>query len=493
MLRPVWPAREEAAARVGRRWKIKMFSAADKIRRGAQGVNDVAMSIALPKEHPPKRIPTFPQLERTSVLTLERNETVAVGGGVATSSRAAITRMPAHPLWFDTFLTSTTYMYTTAVFSNSCSDVSFAAMTDPAPLATYQGRLWALCPADSVATGSVLEMRLVNAATVNVTIEYTDGAEVRSLHVVGLTTTLAILTLPAGVWFRVANVDATAAVANRISFRLLAAASDYYLVPRTTLPLELVNSRTPYADTRCSACAALFTNVTKTVNREGTVLAARMNASRLGFGKGPWNFLQSDLSSVHPAERYFGPLEKGLYTFTAPTAEAEVFTECYAEVDTLVTFPDILAGVTRFTGLSTIADMSFFNSIVFTDEDVATTTNLAVTNSVHLEFRTTSSLFTTGYSAIPLEAYHAAQLALCSTGYFFENPIHWAALGALLLRGLRAAVPVVAPYIVEKIVGHKAPVAPKSTPKSRPQPTKPKAKKARKARRTRSGKVVVRR
>jgi len=473
-----------------------MIAAADKIRRGAQGVNDVAMSIALPKEYPPKRIPTFPQLERTSVLTLERNDMVAVGGGVATSSRAAITRMPAHPLWFDTYLTSTTYMYVTDVFSNSCSDLGFTATTELAPLATYQGRSWALNPSNVTATANVMEMRLVNAATVNLTIEYTDGGEVHSTHVVGLTTTLVTVTLPAGVWFRVANVDGVAAVANRVAFRLIATSNDYYLVPRTTLPLELVNSRTPYADTRCSACAALFTNVTKVVNREGTVLAARLNASRLGFSKGPWNFVFADLSSVHPAERYFGPLEKGLYTYTAPTAEAEVFAECYTEVDTLVTFPDTMAGVMRFTGLSTIADMSFFNAIVFTDDDVATTTNMAVTNSVHLEFRTTSSLFTTGYSAIPLEAYHAAQLALCSTGYFFENPIHWAALGALLLRGLRAAVPIVAPYIVERLLGPNPPKqrqAPKVQARQpQPKPSQPKKARKKKARRTKPKKAGVR-
>lgn len=469
-----------------------MIAAAERIRKGPAGVNDIAMSIALPKEHPPKRVPTFPQLERTSTLTLERNLTQAVGGVGVTSSRAAVTRMPAHPLWMDRYITSALYMYCSSVFTNSASDLEWFAKTETAPLATYNGHIWALCPADRNATGSVLELALVNAATVNVTIEYTDGGEVRSHYLASLTTTPAILALPAGVWFRIANVDCTAVVANRIAVRLLAAANDYYLLPLTPMPLELNNSQIPYADTRSTASSALFTNVTKVVDQEGTVQAARLNASRLGFGRGPWNFVAEDLSSVHPAERYYGPLQKGLYTFTAPTAEAEAFVETYTATFELLAWPDTMSAATGLTGLSTIKDLSFFNAILFTDDDATTTTTLAITNNVHLEFRTTSSLFTTGYSAIPLEAYHAAQLALCSTGYFFENPIHWAALGSLLIRGLKAALPIVAGHLFQTVMPTTHGPKQKNKQKPAPQASRPTPKKKVKKRRTKTGKLVVR-
>jgi hypothetical protein len=80
-------------------------------------------------------------------------------------------------------------------------------------------------------------------------------------------------------------------------------------------PPEFGNSTLPYSRTRANATSALFTNVTAALNKEGTVLAARLKPSIIDM----WSFGVANINSVHPQFRYFGPMEKGLYTFTSPS------------------------------------------------------------------------------------------------------------------------------------------------------------------------------
>jgi hypothetical protein len=97
--------------------------------------------------------------------------------------------------------------------------------------------------------------------------------------------------------------------------------------------------------------------------------------------------------------------------------------------------------------------LTYVNIIQFTDIDSVASTTLAIQLDRHIEFRNTSSLFTVGYSHIPLETYHTSQMALANLGVFFENPLHWAALAAQIRRAVSVVAPIAAPYVKRAAIG----------------------------------------
>jgi len=206
-------------------------------------------------------------------------------------------------------------------------------------------------------------------------------------------------------------------------------------------PPEFGNSIVPYLRTRSNATAALFTNVTAVLSKEGTILAARLKATQVPF----YNFTSDDVNAVHPRQRYFGPLEKGLYTFTTPDQPNGSF---YDSV-----YPIPTAGVSSGPyvvnrPLFQPDALGVYNAIILTDLGSSTEgTMLATSLYTHLEFECVSSLFSPGVSTYTLEQLHAAEVALLSFGHFHENPLHWAALKSAAMSALRIVGPMVAPII----------------------------------------------
>lgn len=185
-------------------------------------------------------------------------------------------------------------------------------------------------------------------------------------------------------------------------------------------PKEFRNSMLPWSDTRVTACSALFTNVTKTLNKEGTVKAGRI---ALGVGNlNTWDnfvFTPDNLDQLHPMERAFMGLQNGFYTYVAPTGSATEFQNhvqnqhrgaqgIYSNGSNLPTF--------------NLGSTALAHAMVFSDPDGDT--NLAITLDQHLEFRSTSSLFPIGMSTITMDQYQVACLALSQVGYFFSNEGH---------------------------------------------------------------------
>lgn len=69
----------------------------EKARSLYSGLEDLAKTIALPEDYPPHRMPTFPALERTAVMSFMDTAVVPVAGGTSTS--LALFRSPTYPLW----------------------------------------------------------------------------------------------------------------------------------------------------------------------------------------------------------------------------------------------------------------------------------------------------------------------------------------------------------------------------------------------------------
>lgn len=197
------------------------------------------------------------------------------------------------------------------------------------------------------------------------------------------------------------------------------------------------------------------------------------------------------VSTSNPETRYFGALEKGAYTFTAPDQESLVFTTPYETVS--VNDAQLSNGtgagsasvtmVPEYVVTRPVLDLSpkYMNCIVLSDLDTTDDTQVAMTLDTHWEFRTISTLYQLDYSRMPLEVYHAAMLACMKSGFFFENNTHNKILQAVG-KGLKFAAPLVpggnmmqlAHSAVQSVVSQQA-----KKKKPQPQPTQKKSRKER--------------
>lgn len=204
-------------------------------------------------------------------------------------------------------------------------------------------------------------------------------------------------------------------------------------------PPEIGTSVVPYERTRANATAALFTNVGAQLYQEGTVLAGRLRGDSID----PQLFSSANIDAVQPMFRYYGPLQKGLYTFTLPNDTSTDMEDNFVYAFTVNTG-------SRANMCSFNPDVGMYNAIIFSDLGSTTgsgDTQLAVSQYTHLEFETVSSLFKIGASSLSLEDLHRAELALVKFGTFHENPLHWAAIMAAVRRAAVAAAPYVIPYV----------------------------------------------
>lgn len=187
------------------------------------------------------------------------------------------------------------------------------------------------------------------------------------------------------------------------------------LVPATT-PKEFSNSVLPWRDTRVTAVSALFTNVTKVLNKEGTV-----KAGRLHFNVG---FSAETIDELHPMERAFLGLANGFYTYSPPTGSSADYVNQALETNSGMRSEAFYTSSSsgNYVPCFNLGNTSLAHGIVFSDPDGGT--NLALNMDLHLEFRSSSSLFPIGMSSVTVDQFQVACLALSQVGYFFSNEDH---------------------------------------------------------------------
>jgi len=275
---------------------------------------------------------------------------------------------------------------------------------------------------------------LVTGNVVNVLMPITAGA-------IGMFVTDLCCTTTNGVTLNSIFAGQTTDIAVGVNNLTSPAAIGAGLVPQAMVPacgpVEAETVTTPWKSTRCNAAAALFSNVTAVMQKEGTINAGRVSLENCSmFDVATW---QTAISKVNPKDRYFGALENGLYSFTLPEAGSE-------------SYRDVLpfqATATKWLIVNFDLDkVLYFQPIIFSDLDATSGTTLAITLDRHIEFRCSSVLFPLGYSSLPLETYHGAQMALANQGVFYENPTHLAMLGSLISAAVRKIAPMVAPYAI---------------------------------------------
>lgn len=206
-------------------------------------------------------------------------------------------------------------------------------------------------------------------------------------------------------------------------------------------PPEYYNSIIPYGETRQTASAVCFTNVTAEYNKNGTVVASRVPCSVFRTPGtispyGDWK-TSSFFTTTRGDEAYENEMHKGFYTYTLPDEESETFRAYAAEVGSV---PVYYPSAHRYYNLFTMTAIEYDS-------------NFAVQIDSHLEFITSSALFPTGLTLMNLEKYKVALTALTSSGVFFENPVHMAALAGLIRSAVTALAPVVMPHVKKAAIG----------------------------------------
>lgn len=451
------------------------------------------MTFVLPHEHKPVRLPVVPAT-LTALLDGMVDGTSPIEDG--TSKRAFLCRDPVYPLWIERTLSrcagylsavgsatswslparantvimtpvwDSVYGATSGGATSDGTAFSASMQCDNVVLAAANGTTAIFIPPNAlfilrihtgtVGGGSGIEFEIVNrigGEEFVATMTATSAAD--GFYFAGYSGTTVTATgvmgegiIPVGfTYLRMVRTTATGPTAAAVpTLQMGWATGGSFAAPDGTaniwvpyaMPPEFNNSTLPYGRTRLNSSAALFTNVTAALSKEGTVLASRLKTSVVD----PWLFNAGQINSTHPSLRYFGPLEKGLYTFTTPTGANDAFT------DNWMTMPSNSDFNATARPLFNYKDIGVYNAMVFSDLGSAGAgTQLAISAYTHIEFETTSSLFTPGVSTLPLEVLHAAEVALLRFGHFHENPTHWAAIASAARSALALVAPMVAPYI----------------------------------------------
>jgi len=493
----------------------------------ASGVSKLAQTIAIPHDYPPQRLPAFPNTERTA--TVGFMSTVTVSLPQTSSMRVGLVRSPTFPVWYDRFyglnlnlsVAYTGLLLTTEVSESEGSlfysfpsrlenSMALAArvitpdsfQAQDIPYGIAHNATWFYVPAFMV-PGVVLEFSTGVSGSIEVVVEVIDDATssfapFQHSFLVddssdspvwvgqGISNTHNRWMRPVSLKLN-APLNQTGVSISNFTFGWTTNGSILsptpVLVPTSLfLPMESppeFSTKLPYESVRSTATSLLLSNVTKVLNKEGVISGARFVTDRVPF----FNFSETSISRINVRERYFGLLEKGVYAFTLPDASSEKFETYESPTESLKPFY--------------FADHNYFVGLVLTDIDNSSTTTLAATLINHLEFRTDSELFKLGYYAGTLEEYHHAQMSLAKMGCIFENPVHLAAIKALVSKAISSFAPYVKPVVVAGIrsagsamlssalsslkpafnqAGFTAP-RPKSKPKASRKP-KPKARRA---------------
>lgn len=186
-----------------------------------------------------------------------------------------------------------------------------------------------------------------------------------------------------------------------------AASPSYAFMPLPT-PVDFFTTSAPFQNTRVTATALALENVTKVLNKEGTIMCGRLQPSNTD----PFKFTAGSLALLHPEEKCQLPMERGLYTYCAPANSFDRFKDYAYPLNFNKSSTVTLSNVPTF-------DLSFdglYNCMVFQDPDGGTLLSAVV--DYHLEFRSTSVLWPLSIATSSVESLHSAVQRMARGPFF---------------------------------------------------------------------------
>lgn len=452
-----------------------------------RALTGLAKQIALPHEYSPERFPSFPALERTALMGFNAPTTLPLPA--STAVKIMVARQAGYPVWAErTFSSPWSYQvgYHTSqgpastagigmiaessitemyywVVGNSTASTTVTGATGSSkpfsypPLAVDSqlgGEPWLYVPAGCTLGVFVGEPLVAAPVNVDVTVNFeawrspgqcnhwkglggtintgffstylpqavTENTWIRPTSLTQNTPDIAAARVYRDmqihcVVFPTAGVTATALQYNTTqgSINLAGTPTGQIFLPLIE-PAEFVNSTLPWYSTRTTAAAFLGTNVSQVINKGGTVLGGRV-APQV---ENPFTVGSAYITQLHPAEKAYLPLESGVYTYVPPSTDLADFWDY-----TLCTSSTLSSAPVYRLDNTSLVNVMFLTASAVSEF-------LACNVDWHVEFRTSSALFQIGLSAMTLESFHQAQLALAAAGFFFENPEHKAVLGRVI-------------------------------------------------------------
>lgn len=174
------------------------------------------------------------------------------------------------------------------------------------------------------------------------------------------------------------------------------------------MPVDFYTSAVPWQNTRVTAAAIAMENVTKVMNKEGTIMCGRLHPSTTD----PFNFSANTLAALHPLEKAQLPMERGIYTYCAPANSFDRFKDYsypakFTRSSTL-TYTNIPTFNLSFDGM--------YNCLVLQDPDGGTL--MSANLDYHLEFKSSSVLWPLAISKHSVEQLHSAVQRLANGPFF---------------------------------------------------------------------------
>lgn len=437
----------------------------------------IARTMAVPNEHSPIRLPVASGEERTAVTALQTTGTYNFSIHSGSDMYALLFRHSAIPFWIETIvipkfgypsnifpIQQFNNPYINAPFQLSTSgpavdtvltSVAAPEFATPNNAATnfigFDGKLgkhYFWIPKGMYTQVTLFKTTAAAGANMLFTFDFhrwvSPGNEVPMTNINKAFDALSNLRIEVnttkGGWYRTDNwlvsaIDPTkptgvVSIINAVVGWFVGDMTDPKLMEFSTVlpacqPPEWNSSIVPFSNVRVNAAAALITNVTQVLSKEGTVLAARMFPEQYY-----WDPITAKIGTRCAAEKYFGALENGLYTFTSPTMESQIYSD-----DVLT--ENVLYGPVIVVNLDTIGPA---NVMKFNDPNINISGSLAITVDWHLEFRTNSVLFPTCTCITPIEVNHQSQVVLGTMPNFFENPLHLSMITAMAIKAARMVV-----------------------------------------------------
>lgn len=171
------------------------------------------------------------------------------------------------------------------------------------------------------------------------------------------------------------------------------------------------------ADTRMDGFSFLATNTTSFLNRQGTVLAARMK--NIEFSQ----VTPSNLARI--AEKYTDGADKGVYTYLEFSSDRERFTD----VSPL--------GYPQYP----LDTADYYHFIQITCPGTATPNTFTCSFDSTIEYKTDSARYVKDVSPYQFTALvEARRLCNATPDWFYENPMHWRDILTRITSGARMAL-----------------------------------------------------
>lgn len=499
--------------------------------------SQLAQVQAVPHDHAPMRLPTLPNIERTSVLQFTENLTMTVPSGQTRCvmllrtpdtgvwvQEGQLASQQSSRFWTASFVAlplpheagesigtlpffNAERSYTFNVVNNDSSEVSPAAWLRNYPLGCdRQNSIWFYHPGNGNTFGVRADLtESLSTGAWKFVFDYTPDFSTsntfnRSFGATANGNRIYGGSKSEGGWYRLSSITCTTTASSfceisALSFGVCTGGNlDAPSPLGTTAPIwvpgdrQITASIAPYvfSRTRATAKAALFQNATAALYKDGTVQAFHLPVEDAGLFNSTFNDdFPAKQATLSPINRYYGLMEKGFYGFTRPDGSSQAFR------DWTVSF-QFAGGTDMEQYVFQLDAFDYVDVVRFTDlADPAAGpggggTTIGVTVDTHVEFRNTTSLWPTAVAHTPVEQWHAAQVTLADIPNFYENPVHLATIARLAYQAARWAAPIVAPYakqalrtLVVKGANKALAVLPRQQLDPRPPPQskpKPKAK-----------------